>query len=154
MSQRKNLAFIPGGFEEATITHNKDYRIILESRKGFIKYALQYGYKIYPTFIFNENKIFKTTDKLLDFRLKLNSKKIPGVLYFNPWGVIPGPDSRVNVVVGRALDFGKIESPTDEEVNKYHALYVEELKKLFERHVDKYDPGAKLIIWDEKKPKL
>lgn len=40
MKEKKNFSFIPGGFEEATLTSNKEYRIILANRKGFIKYAL------------------------------------------------------------------------------------------------------------------
>ncbi len=89
MSQRKNILLAPGGFEEATITSDKEYRIYQKNRKGFIKYSLQYGYKIHPVFVFNENKIFKTTDAFLDLRLKLNKLKIPGVLYFSKYGYIP-----------------------------------------------------------------
>jgi hypothetical protein len=91
MKKKAFFSFIPGGFEEATLTNNKCYRIILEERKGFIKYALKYGYKIYPTFIFNENKIFSTTDFALKFRLFLNKLRFPGIVYWNKWGIIPGP---------------------------------------------------------------
>jgi hypothetical protein len=47
-----------------------------------------------------------------------------------------------------------IEKPTEEDVNKFHEIYISELIQLFERHVDFYDKGAKLIIWDRIKPKL
>jgi len=40
MSQGDNISFIPGGFEEATITSHNEYRIFIIDRKGFIKYAL------------------------------------------------------------------------------------------------------------------
>ena len=62
MQKRQNIMLLPGGFEEATVTSDKEYRLYIKSRKGFIKYALQNGYKIHPVFIFNENKIYNTTD--------------------------------------------------------------------------------------------
>ena len=65
MSRGKNICFVPGGFEEATLTSHKEYRLYLKKRKGFIKYALVYGYKICPVFVFNENKMFKCSDFML-----------------------------------------------------------------------------------------
>jgi hypothetical protein len=37
----KSLAIIPGGFEEATLMEYGVERVVLTSRKGFIKYALR-----------------------------------------------------------------------------------------------------------------
>lgn len=37
----KNLAIIPGGFEEATLMEYGVERVVLKARKGFIKYALR-----------------------------------------------------------------------------------------------------------------
>ena len=36
-----------------------------------------------------------------------------------------------------------------ELVEKYHDIYIRNVKDLFNRHVDKYDPGAKLVIYGE-----
>jgi hypothetical protein len=79
---------------------------------------------VYPVFIFNENKIFKTSDSLLSFRLFLNRLKIPGVFYLNAWGIIPGPDKKVNVVVGKPLRLPLVPAPTQQDVDYYHAQYV------------------------------
>mmetsp|Transcript_4489 Transcript_4489/g.398 ORF Transcript_4489/g.398 Transcript_4489/m.398 type:complete len:124 (+) Transcript_4489:361-732(+) len=65
MCHGKNINFIPGGFEEATITSNKEYRLWINDRKGFIKYAIEFGYKVHPVFVFNENKGYKTSDLFL-----------------------------------------------------------------------------------------
>lgn len=51
----ENFGLIPGGFEEATLNTTKENRLYLKKRKGFMKYALKYGYKIYPSFVFGEN---------------------------------------------------------------------------------------------------
>ena len=37
MSQDKNVAILPGGFEEATLYKRGKYRLYLNKRKGFIK---------------------------------------------------------------------------------------------------------------------
>lgn len=48
MKNGKNIGLIPGGFEEATLSTASAFRIYIKNRKGFIKMALQYGYKISP----------------------------------------------------------------------------------------------------------
>lgn len=40
MKKGDNLAILPGGFEEATLTSTKECRIFIKDRKGFIKYGL------------------------------------------------------------------------------------------------------------------
>lgn len=83
--------FIPGGFEEATLTSEKEYRLYLKQRKGFIKFALEFGYKVHPTFIFNENKCFKTSDLFMNYRIMLNRIKFPGTLFWSKYLIYPDP---------------------------------------------------------------
>lgn len=40
------IDFSTGGFQEATLYTRGHHKIFLKSRKGFIKYALQFGYKV------------------------------------------------------------------------------------------------------------
>jgi len=44
----RNVGLIPGGFEEATIMKRGVERVYLRRRKGFVKYALRYGYNLHP----------------------------------------------------------------------------------------------------------
>lgn len=55
--------------------------MFIKHRKGFIKYALQHGYTIYPVLCYNEHKAFATLDKFTNFRLMLNKFKIPAVIF-------------------------------------------------------------------------
>lgn len=55
MKNEENIGLVPGGFEEATVFSHKEYRIFNNNRKGFIKYAIEYGYCIHPVFVFNES---------------------------------------------------------------------------------------------------
>ena len=41
--------------------------------------------------------------------------------------------------VGKPIPVVKNELPSQEEIDKLHALYVESLKELFEEHKTKYD---------------
>ncbi|KRX09352.1 hypothetical protein PPERSA_04658 [Pseudocohnilembus persalinus] len=157
MNQRKNVNLVPGGFEEATASHPKQYRLYINDRKGFIKYALQYGYKIHPVFVFNENKGYKSSDILMNLRLKLNKLKLPGVLMFSRYISFPEKDIDNVIVVGRHIEMPKIDNPTQQEIDKYHSIYLMRVKQIFEKNVDKYDPGAELKFWGESKfvrPKL
>lgn len=137
---------IPGGYEEATITSNHEYRLFLKSRKGFIKYGLQEGSKLCPIFTFGENKCYKTTDKFMKFRLFLNKFKIFGTFVWSKFGLIPEPHANIYMVIGKAIQLPKIENPTTEDINKYHKIYIQSVVDLFNRHVDKCDPGAKLYL--------
>ena len=68
--------------------------------------------------------MLKTSDFLLKFRLFLNKFKIPGIIYFNKLGIIPGPGTNMQTVVGKGIKCPKIEKPTKEEVAHWHRIYV------------------------------
>ena len=125
------MTFVPGGFEEATLTSHKEYRVFLKNRKGFIKYALKFNYKVHPVFVFNENKCYKTSDFLLSFRVWLNSFKLPSAIFYSKYGIIPNPYLNIVIVIGKPIILPYIPKPKKEEVTFYHNLYMEELKKLF-----------------------
>lgn len=69
MKNEENIMFIPGGFEEATITDYNRNKIFVKARTGFIKYALDFGYSIIPCFALNENKLYYTLPYFEKFRL-------------------------------------------------------------------------------------
>lgn len=125
MKKGYNLMICPGGFEEATLTSNKDYRLFITKRKGFIKFALKYGYCIRPIFIFNENKMYSTSDFLLKQRILINKYKIPSAIFFSKYfGVLPNPFLEIYVVIGKKIDMPQISNPTKEDVDKYHKIYM------------------------------
>ena len=60
MKSGKNIALLPGGFEEATLTVQDQLRVFIKERKGFVKYSLENNYTIYPVLAVNEHKFFWT----------------------------------------------------------------------------------------------
>ena len=118
-------------------------------RKGFVKYCLQFGYRLHPVYSFGEEKSFSTFTWFLNLRLKLNQFGIPGVLF---WGdkwipFFPRRDARIVTVIGDAIELPHIEEPSKEDVDKWHAIYVEELKKLFEKHKETLGIKEELEIY-------
>ncbi|KAL3670411.1 hypothetical protein V7S43_004730 [Phytophthora oleae] len=151
MATGQNVCLIPGGFEEATLYERGKHRVYIKKRFGFIKLALQHGYKVHPAYTFGEEYAYHTFPYLLKLRLKLNEFKIPGVLFFGlpQCFFLPRSDVDLITVVGEALILPHIEQPTKEDVQKYHSQYVEALQKLFDKYKSVYavDPKAKLEIF-------
>lgn len=103
--------------------------MFIKERKGFIKYALEHNYTIYPVLSLNEHKMFWTFRYFLNFRLWLNKFKIPAVIFFNEKYLgFPPLDIPFKAIVGRGLK-GRVyrqgETPTNEEINEVHASYIE-----------------------------
>jgi len=134
LKKGKNILFVPGGFEEATLTQFAKERIFIKERKGFIKYSLQYGYKIHPCYSFNENKIYYTFPYLEKLRLLLNKLKIPGVLFYSKYLFFPDSNIDLFVVVGKPIQFPQISEPTQEQIDFYHKMYVDSVCELYNRY--------------------
>ncbi|KDO24281.1 hypothetical protein SPRG_09918 [Saprolegnia parasitica CBS 223.65] len=143
-----NLALIPGGFEEATIYAYGKHRVFLKERKGFIKLALQHGYKVYPVYTFGEERTYLAFEPGLRLRLALNRFKLPGVLFRGLWWCffLPFASQTMTTVVGAPLQLPTLPSPTPDDVRKYHDAYMTALQALFERHKAAYaqDPTETL----------
>ena len=152
MRRGRNMAILPGGFEDATITAFGKDRTVMRARKGLIKYALQHGYALTPVYTFGESETYTTFSWLLELRLALNRWSIPGVVFFG-WPVLPlfpRPQAEVITYVGSPLQLPLIAEPTVAEVDSWHEKYVRALTALFEAHKAEAKPGrvdAKLEIW-------
>jgi len=152
MTKGANLALLPGGFEEATLYQNNCYRVYVRKRTGFIVYALRYGYNIYPSFVFGEEKCYLSLMPdwgwLTKARLCLNRYRFPAVGFVGKLLLVPGWDSHLVTVIGSPVVLPRLEKPTEEEVKKYHLMYVSALIELFDKHKGQYcEKGAKLEVW-------
>mmetsp|Transcript_32213 Transcript_32213/g.90649 ORF Transcript_32213/g.90649 Transcript_32213/m.90649 type:complete len:250 (+) Transcript_32213:403-1152(+) len=133
MAKGTNIALTLGGFEEATVCETGKDRVVVKSRKGIIKYCLKYGYRIHPVYSFGEDETYYYAGGLTDFRLWLNTFKIPTVAFYgNPYCfLLPRREARVLTYVGDAIECPKLENASNEDVDKWHKLYVEGLVALF-----------------------
>lgn len=140
-AEGENIGLIPGGFQEATIYQRNHHKLYIKDRKGFIKYALQYGYSIMPGYIFGEERGYwqlNTGILKIDFWLWLNKFSIPAICAIGKFGLLPDNNIDICVVFGKSFQLPLIPKPTEEDVNKYHAEYVTQVTALFERNKEKY----------------
>lgn len=102
-------------------------RIYVKKRFGFIKYALKYGYTIYPAITLNEHKQFATFDHLHWLRLQINKLKIPGVLFFSKWLLFLNPNFEMITVIGKGISLNQqkqYEEPSKHEIHEIQEKYI------------------------------
>lgn len=142
MKENKRICFVPGGFEEASLTSENHYTLYTE-HKGFLKYAMQYGYSIRPVFVFNENKAYHTIDRFYKFRLLLNKYKLGGTLFYSKYlPLFPDHNIAIQIVVANPFTVRQIDSPTIEEINQEHSKYYNYVNQVYHKFKLIYDPQA------------
>lgn len=153
------VVLIVGGAQEAFHARPGNYRIVLNKRKGFVKLAIQSGTPIVPVFSFGETEIVDQPNNEPGTKLRAFQdfvKRWTGIapiFYYargfsaKSVGMIPHGHP-ITSVVGAPIHVKKNEAPSNEEIDKVHAQFVEEITKLFEEHKDKYltFENAKLIL--------
>ncbi|XP_040006748.1 2-acylglycerol O-acyltransferase 3b [Xiphias gladius] len=134
------VVIVIGGAAESLASSPGVNTVVVEQRKGFVKVALEFGADLVPVYSFGENEIFKQvifSEGSLCRRLQDLFKNIIGFapclfvgecLAFLPYR------TPVTTIVGSPISVPKRVTPTEEEVDHYHRLYMEALSKLFHEH--------------------
>ena len=148
---------VVGGAQESLDVQPGKYSLTILNRKGFIKMALTTGAHLVPVFSFGENDLYKTYSyekgsklryiqekfkKLTSFTLPIISGR--GIFNYS-FGILPHRRP-VTTVVGKPIRVTKIEKPTDEEINKLHKIYVNDLIKLFNDYKNLHNENATLEL--------
>ncbi|XP_076130626.1 diacylglycerol O-acyltransferase 2-like isoform X1 [Alosa pseudoharengus] len=134
------VVIVVGGAEESLTSSPGVNTVVMKNRKGFVKLALEYGADLVPVYSFGENDLFrqvKFSEGSMGRRFQAIFKKVMG---FAPclfkgerWLLMPYR-SPVFTVVGSPISVPKVPSPSQEQVDHYHQLYMEGLTKLFHKH--------------------
>jgi 2-acylglycerol O-acyltransferase 2 len=151
-NEGENIGLIPGGFQEATIYMRNRHRLYIKERKGFIKYALQYGYKIMPGYVFGEERGYwqlHTGIFDMNFWLNLNKYSIPTIAAIGKFGLLPDHNIDVCIVFGKSMQLPLIPKPSEEDINKYHQEYIAQITGLFERNKEKYAFDGKNAVLEQ-----
>lgn len=147
-----SVAIVIGGAAEALDARPGWATLTLARRKGFVKMALRTGASLVPVFAFGENDIFEQVENPEGGRLRsfqLYMKQLIGITppafygrslsrgiwrrIFGRKGVLPKREP-IEVVVGKPIAVPKVSDPSPELVDKYHNMYTESLKELYELH--------------------
>lgn len=154
LEQNHSICIVVGGARESLMSSIGSVDLVLKRRKGFIKLALETGNVcLVPTFGFGETdcyNIFHTGEDSYSRKLQLWIKKNYGFtiplfyargLFNYDFGVLPFRKP-ITVVTGNPIYVKeKIPNPTPEQLDHYHRLYIEELKRLYYNNRQKYGYG-------------
>jgi len=128
-----SVVLYTGGIAELFKCSTEKEILFLKQRKGFIKLALREGADIVPLYFFGNTSVLTIPVSSL---LETISRKLQVSLtiFWGRWGLpIPRPH-KILYVRGAPLNLPVIKEPTDEEVDKYHAKYVAEIVRIFEKY--------------------
>lgn len=143
------LFLIFGGAQEAFYSAPQSYKIYLNSRKGFVRIAIQNGAGLVPAISFGETDVYDTSqNESGSFLRKMQElfKKYVTVapVFFNGRGIFQQrfgliPKRRpITLVIGEPIHCEKNASPTTEQIDEIHSLFRQRLIDLFETHKAKY----------------
>uniref|UniRef100_A0A670KLI6 Acyltransferase n=1 Tax=Podarcis muralis TaxID=64176 RepID=A0A670KLI6_PODMU len=144
------VAIVVGGAAEALSCRPGVTTLILSERKGFVRMALRHGAHLVPAFSFGENDLFQQVLFKEGSWMRRIQDRFRKILGFSPcffygrgfssarsWGLLPFPRP-VTTVIGEPLVVPRMENPTCEMVDRYHAMYIDSLRKLFDDHKATY----------------
>ncbi|KAM8965952.1 acyl-CoA wax alcohol acyltransferase 1 [Sarcophilus harrisii] len=143
------VGIVIGGVGEALQSVPNNTSLIIKKRKGFVRTALRHGAHLVPTFTFGETEVyhqvlFPEGSRMHRFQNWFHSFwgfyfcVFYGRGFFQDfWGILPLPKPIITIV-GEPIMVPKMENPSQETVEKYHTIYMEALKKLFDDHKTQY----------------
>ena len=138
MKDGYSLNICPGGVQEVGYLGDPTQCVLfLNKRLGFTKLALEQGVCIVPAMTFGLHHAYDywvpkweicyiLARKLRFFPMLFLG--LGGVPFFQPK---PCP---LSVVVGKPIAIPQVDHPTSEMIAKYHSLFVDEMKRLFEEN--------------------
>jgi hypothetical protein len=145
----RSLILVIGGYEEAVMTKDGEENIFINSRLGFVKYAMRYNYTLTPVYAFGENDLYECWDVAKGFRNVLASWKIP-IVFFRGDSWFPlfpiKTDEGMKIVVGEPVHVtaAHTREPTPDQLAHSHQEYVSQLVQLYDRNNE--NTNRKLMI--------
>lgn len=147
------IVVVGGAAESLERSH---YRLVLKSRKGFVKMAIQTGASLVPVFSFGEIDLFNTISNPEGSYLRIlqNFLKKKVKLGFPVWwgrglrkgsfGFLPFKKNTYTVV-GKPINVAKNILPSNEDIDEIHRIYVEGLTKLFNENKLEYGNESDIL---------
>mmetsp|Transcript_33266 Transcript_33266/g.74770 ORF Transcript_33266/g.74770 Transcript_33266/m.74770 type:complete len:334 (+) Transcript_33266:49-1050(+) len=143
LAAKTAFGIIPGGSEDVAIHEHGKENVYINSRYGFIKYALQHGYCLVIAYTFGETDQYYSLSCLRPLNLWLG--KHLGFVVPVFWGRSLCPllprGGGLHTVYGRALQLPQISDPSTEELIRWHAVYVDALVSLFDEYKHRFGYG-------------
>mmetsp|Transcript_25130 Transcript_25130/g.35808 ORF Transcript_25130/g.35808 Transcript_25130/m.35808 type:complete len:171 (+) Transcript_25130:195-707(+) len=126
-----------GGMAELFLSSRDEERLYLKKRKGFIKLGLTTpGVDVIPIYLFGNTSVLTvlTHGFLANISRKL---KISLTLFWGKWGLPIPRDEKLLYVSGQPLGLPDIPNPTQEDIDKWHDKYCQEVTRIFNTYKER-----------------
>jgi 2-acylglycerol O-acyltransferase 2 len=150
----RGITIVIGGARESLDAQPYSLRLVLKRRKGFVKMAIRTGADLVPVLAFGENDLYNQVQ--LDehpsiHKFQLLVKKFLGftVPLFHARGIFNYdvglmPYRRpLNIVVGRPIRVMQSSKPEQEDIDRVHEEYIQELERIWDTWKDDFAPQHK-----------
>jgi hypothetical protein len=113
--------------------------VVLKNRTGFIKLALKTGSPLIPVYQFGLVDNYNTDSNSFKYIQEFFHKKLKcglPIFFSMKYGLLPYRNPQLNIVVGKPIIIPQkdlIKDINDDLVNKYHAIYINELVILYNK---------------------
>ncbi|KAE8604398.1 hypothetical protein XENTR_v10014697 [Xenopus tropicalis] len=144
------VVIVVGGSAEALHCNRQSHILTLKNRKGFVKKALIHGSSLVPVYSFGENEVLhqchfavgswkKSLQQMFQHWVGFAPCIFYGQGFFSSTskGILPFRKP-INTVVGKPIPLPRVQKPSEEQIQKYHALYVGSLLELFNTHKERF----------------
>ncbi|TKS93357.1 2-acylglycerol O-acyltransferase 2-A [Collichthys lucidus] len=145
-----NVAVIAvGGAPEALDARPGALTLQVRNRKGFIKLALKHGAQLVPVFSFGENELFDQMENPTGSPLRKLQNRLQSIMgvamplfhargvFQYSFGLMPYRKP-IYTVVGKPISVVQTPSPSSEDIECLHKVYLQSLTELFEQHKQTY----------------
>mmetsp|Transcript_6205 Transcript_6205/g.9355 ORF Transcript_6205/g.9355 Transcript_6205/m.9355 type:complete len:325 (-) Transcript_6205:87-1061(-) len=133
-----SLNICPGGVQEVAYLGNpKECVLFLRKRFGIIKMAMEEGIPLIPSMTFGLHKAYDFWVPSSDFAVRLGRRIGFLPMIFFGLGGVPFAQAKpcpLSVVVGKPIMLPHKSTPTTEEIAKYHAIFIDEMVRLYEEN--------------------
>lgn len=128
-----SIVLYVGGMAELFYCSRDVEKLYLSKRKGFVKLALCHGVDIVPIYMFGNTSVLSvlTHGLLADISRKF---KLSTTFFWGKWYLPIPRDDKIIFVSGKPLKIPHIAEPTEDDINKYHSLYIKEVERIFETY--------------------
>lgn len=134
----RSLFVYPGGEAEQMRARPGDHIVYWQSRKGFVKLAVEFGIPLIPSYVFGENELFHPLNILSQFRMALCNKLHVAIpLGYGRWGTPLPRKIPLVVTIGAPLEVpqkNRDDPDFDRIVDEVHAKFLDQMVALFDKH--------------------
>ncbi|KAG5176471.1 mono-or diacylglycerol acyltransferase type 2 [Tribonema minus] len=147
LDRGRSIGISPGGVAEIFDVNDPDEVIFMRARKGFVRLALRSGTPLVPCYCFGNTQLFHCWYDSGN-RMRAISRRL-GFGVMPIWGRFGLPviyRQPLFAITGTPIEVPLDPNPSAETVDKFHALFLEELQGLFDRHKGAYGWGDKQLV--------